>query len=640
MNPIAAILILCAAMGEDTRAYEFAEEIAGTADCVAFAGNGSLTVGIGATGGVAVVRWPDPTAPNQVTPEVEHRMPGAMWGVVRGDGIGWLPFSDGAIRVVSSPGDAPVIAIEYELGGAMESVFVHPELDVAVFHVEFKRETTPPAVAWFANFSPCTASMPGVPSSEALFPSRRDMIAFAENGVTFHARPDRAGNLEWTQTQAWTAGDKEPDWFKKGRGVWIGYAGEPQCSASVCGQERGEPSALALAESGAWNQDIRCVGACASASRMAIDPNRPVATMFVALGENRGSAQSALSTARERGYERLLDETKQWWANRLTNASLSYRAPDAIGRLYRRALQNVLLCTDIESGAIARAPHSTPPLAVDFPRLAGWTALALDLAGESELVDRQLKFIAAHVRAQDAPGAPAGSLPAALYATGDDAAPSVVLDVHAPAWLLWTIWRHDANVADDQREDYRAKMRNVVDLAGDFLANTCRSVRDTRVFTFDPARLSDAASFDTIAIACAGLRAATSFAQATGNDQPEWAARVIELEDYLRFHALDTAGNFRIADPVALWPTELIGVGDPRWAGHVQAAIDDIPSYTGPAALKTLANAAMLLRDQKDKLAVLRPLVEPTVQRVFDVYPCDSYYSALAMAVISIVYSA
>ena len=47
----------------------------------------------------------------------------------------------------------------------------------------------------------------------------------------------------------------------------------------------------------------------------------------------------------------------------------------------------------------------------------------------------------------------------------------------------------------------------------------------------------------------------------------------------------------------------------------------------------------MLLRDQKDKLALLQPLVGPTVQSVMDAYPCDSYYAALAVTVMLTVYN-
>lgn len=619
--------------------YGHFETIGGALDSAAFAGNGSLTVGVGEAGGLTVVRWPGATAPNQISRIGDTSPVGAMWGLPREDGIDWLPGS-GSVRVESPEDTAPILRIVYPARDATETVFVLPDTDVAVVHLQFNGQGPPSNVVWYSDFSPCTSTMRGVPSSESFFTARRDMIAYATDDAILHVRPERPGSIAWEAAETWMAGGAEPGWFGKGDGVWAAYATRPQPDGVLCADASGDSTVMALAESGSWGERQKVVGQCASAVRVPIDADTRSATLFIALGRDRKSAMAALGDARALGFEPLLERTRASWDEWLTKAALPNAAPEAVVGLYRTALRNLLLCADTESGAIARAPHSSPPLAVDFPRLGAWTVLALDRAGEVESAGQHVQFLADSVRQSDAPGAPAGTLPAALYVTGEDAAPQLVLDVHTPAWLLWSIWQHDAYVQAGEREEYRKEMWSVVELSGDYVASTCRAVRTTPVFSFDPATLSDRASLETIAIACAGLRAANAFALATGNERPEWTNRLLELEDYLRFHALDTAGNFKIPEPLVLWPTEFLGAGDARWTAPVETALERIPESDAPEALTSLANASMLLRDRHDKLTALRPLVEPVVRQALDRYPCDSYYSALAVVAILNVYSA
>jgi hypothetical protein len=624
----------------DGGSYGLLESIGGRADCVAVAGNGNLTIGFDAKGSVSVCRWPGTTSPNQISYSARTRSnTGAMWGTVRGKTVEWLPQTAGGIRVAAGDGAAPLVSVVYESVGITETAFVHPERDIAVFQLQFPQ--TPPELyaVWASDFSPCTKNMKSLPSLELFFSSRRDLVAFEENGAVYHARPTDAGSTAWDQADAWLSGGATPEWFKKSDGVWVGYSSAGTFFGAVCGAETGDRSALALAQSGAWGGQTKAVGLSASAAQIPIDSGSKTATVFIALGERRSDVDDALASARELGYDRLLDETQRWWRDRLAAAARPAAAPEAVNALYDRALRQLLVCVDKHSGAVARAPHSSPPLAVDVPRLGMWSTLALDFAGDSAAAGRHVTFYTQCARTSDAPGAPAGSLPAAVYGTGDDAAPQHVLDVQASAWLLWSIWQHDARLAEEERTRYRDEMWKTVELVGDFVSSWCRAARDTPVFSFDPARLSDTAALDTVAIAYAGIRAATSFATSIGKDKPEWPARAAELEDYLRFHALDATGNFKTGDPLILWPTDLVGVGNPRWAAPVQAAVDRIQADPGPAALKTLADAAMLLRDQKDKLAALQPLVEPTVRSVLDAYPCDSYYAALAVTAILAIYN-
>ncbi|MEK7862442.1 MAG: hypothetical protein AAB295_04170, partial [Chloroflexota bacterium] len=586
------VLIVGFAAIADTGSYGLLESVGGRVDCAAVTGNGKLTVGIDAKGAVSVCRWPGPTAPNQISyADTPPSNGGAMWGMVRGKTIEWLPRTAGDVRIAEGAGAAPVVHAVYERLGVTATAFVHAERAIAVFRLQFADPPQQAEVVWASDFSPCATNMRAVPSSELFLTSRRDLVAFAGNGAIYHARPDDAGSKAWDQADAWLDGGADPDWFEKRDGVWIGYSSSTPFSGAVCGAERGDRSAVALAESADWDRQTKAVGACASAARIPFDADGKSVTVFVVLGERRAHVDDALSAARAMGYDGLLEETQRSWREKFSAATRPVSAPAPVAALYERALRRLLLCVDEQTGAVARAPYSRPPFAVDMPRFGPWATLALDLANDTEAGGRLVEFHARCVRTSDAPGAPAGSLPAAVYSSGVEAAPRAVLDVQAAAWLLWSIWQHDARIAEQERQGYRDEMWKAVELAGDFVSSWCRAVRDAPVLSFDPARLSDSASLETVAVACAGIRAAGSFANAIGHDKPEWAARALELEDFLRFHALDAAGNFEIAAPLVLWPTELVAAGDPRWVAPVQAAMDRIQAGPGPESLKALADA-------------------------------------------------
>jgi len=334
-----------------------------------------------------------------------------------------------------------------------------------------------------------------------------------------------------------------------------------------------------------------------------------------------------------------LRSTTEWWETRVAQAVRPQFSNPAISPLYTRALRQLLVAADPRSGAVSRAAVADSPLFVDVTRQGAWTTLALDLAGYRDEASAHLDFYANAVRQDGSQSAPIGSLPAALYATGVEAAPDVVLDVQAAGWFLWSAWQHDAFLAEEHREAYRKKLWGAVNRTGDFISSWARAAHDTPALSFEPEVLRDSASIETFAIAHAGLRSAASFAQATGEEKPEWASRVTEMADVLRFQALDADGLFKTADPLAIWPADLVPAGDPRWAAAVYYALESIENNSPAESLEILARAAMVMRDQKENLASLEPLLAPVIQRALDAYPCDTYYASLSLAAILTTYS-
>lgn len=614
----------------------------GASDCVATSGNGSLTIGFDRNGSLSVCRWPGSTGPNQITYSGETSANrGGMWGIPREGGIDWLPekFADDA-NVTRAESGVPIVSVLYKSIGAVGTAFVCKDVDVAVFRLQFDKMPASNTAIWYSEFSPCTSTMRALPSSELLFPARRDMVTFAQYDTVYHGRPNAPSSSMWDDAESWLAGGDAPDWFTKGEGAWIACAADAKLPGVACGTENGDGSAIALAESAAWNTHMKSVGACASAVAVPIDPGTRAATIYVAFGETRAEADAKLSTARQHGYQALFDAARVGWKERAQFGAWPVGVSDDVMGLKERAVVTLLMLADTKTGAVARGPLSQPATCVAMPRDVAWITCALDRAGQTETASNLLKFYARCVRTSDAPGAPAGSLPAMLYANGEEAAPHTMLDVEAPAWLLWSIWQHDAQVPEQQREGYRAELHKSVESAGDYLSNWSRAVRDTPAFSYDYARKRDTHSLETIAVVYAGLRAADAFARAGGHEKPDWAARLIEVEDYLRFNALDPSTNFKIEAPLTLWMTDIVGAGDPRWQNAVQTATQNMQEYanTDTESLETLAQLAMLLRGQREKLDDLEPLVLPATKKALDANPCDSYYAALAVVAILTVF--
>ncbi|MCC6154589.1 MAG: hypothetical protein IT367_12555, partial [Candidatus Hydrogenedentes bacterium] len=584
--------------------------------CIAMSGNGSLTIGLDINGALSVCRWPGTTAPNQISYlGADSTYRGGMWGIPIDGGVEWLPLKYGDEAHVYLPeSGAPIISTIYKSIGAVATAFVCIDSDVAVFRLRFDKMPESKTVIWYSDFTPCTTVMRGLPSSELLFPGRRDMVSFTQDDTVYHCRPNAPSTAMWDDAESWLADGHEPPWFTKGDGAWIAYSTNAEFAGVACGAEQGEGAAIALAEAGSWNTQKKALGACASAVSLPIDPETRSATLYVAIGESRGDADAGLSAARQHGFQSLYDAVRTSWGERTQLGMWPIGVGDRVMELKDDAVVTLLTLTDSKTGAVARGPHSLPATCVALPRDVAWITYALDLTGHTETATKLLECYAKYVRLSDAPGAPAGTLPAQVYANGEEAASQIILDVEAPAWLLWSIWQHDAQVPEQQRAEYRKSLRKYVEAAGDFLSNWSRAVRDTPAFSYDYAQKRDVHSVTTIAIAYAGLRAAEAFMRASGEERKVWAQRSIELEDYLRFNALDSSNAFKVADPLSLWMTEIVGAGDPRWNATVQSVSEEIGANPNPQSLEKLAKLAMLLRDQNDKLSALKPVAAPTAQ--------------------------
>lgn len=640
---LACIFFAAASAGaQDLFASETWTELFGASELTAAAGNGGLTASVDSFGRIAVCRWPSPGHFDHVTSHVLENesgrgLGGACWAVRFDDSTFWLKGPPWKPARQLSNVDAPIIETVLELEGTpaqtTQTIFVHADKDLLVCRMKALYTSSAPEVFWYANFSPRTRLIPGVPVNDlSLAPG--GFVTFEDGGAIYHARPERVGSAHWEDTKKWVEGNgPEPRWFTRDSGVWIGYAASTEVDIAACGDGAGADSLSSQIDRGELRHGGAKVGQAAGAMRIAAEPDGQgyAATVYVAFGEDRRTVDDTLRYARDVGYERLAVETRERWRARVNELTRPDTTDSTVQQLYRQAVLQLWICTDRTTGAIVRAPVSRPPMGIDLTRDGMWTTLALNMVNAQESAGRHLDFYMRAIKQ--------GALLAALHADGEAALPSFVRDAESSAWWLWSVWQHDAFLREEARGEFRSSVWPSVEAVADYLVNWTAPLQTASVFTFDPASLSDAPSLSFVIAAYSGLKSASAMALAMGHDRPEWANRKSELEDYLVYRVFDADLRWKLEDPLSLWPSEFVGAGDPRWDGVVRGALARIESLPPDSGLELLANVAMLLRDQPDKLRELAPLVAPTVQRAIGHRVPDSLRAAQAIASILATFS-
>jgi hypothetical protein len=172
-------------------------------------------------------------------------------------------------------------------------------------------------------------------------------------------------------------------------------------------------------------------------------------------------------------------------------------------------------------------------------------------------------------------------------------------------------------------------MWTATDLSASFLTTWFRDPFVTTPFGFDPRVMRDRSSAEHAISAYLGLTSAIGIAETLGIPRTDWTTRKGELEDLVRSYVTDDNGQWKSDAPMSLGLTALVSDSDPVWEARVNQALQQIDSIPTPEAARTLCMAALTWRKSPEKLARIRPLVTPTLRRVREQYPADSYYAAL-----------
>ena len=426
---------------------------------------------------------------------------------------------------------------------------------------------------------------------------------------SYHFRPVAPGLYEWEFAKELTQVDaKTKAWARLGDGVWIAFAEENGEGTVHCGQETGAESVLAQANAGALPSVTSAVGQCASLLAVTPDPSsdgtRRV-TVFAAFAGSKIDADMALTRARETGFDQLLKETEAYWWDWVNARPLPPVVADFLERS-RRCLLHLAVATDRQTGGIARAPISRPPLFLDWPCHGAWVSHALDSAGLHDYAARHTAFYLSAVRMEATPPKPLGSLPWAGYTDGTEAAPATLVDAEGTALVLWSIWNHGRLLPPEQQTAYLGQCWDRLDRMGDFLAGWADTRTGEPLHSFTASRMRDVRSAELFEAVYLGLDKAVHIAGLLGHARPRWQTRLDQLGPLLRFHGLDPEGSWKTERPLALWPTGIIPPRDPRWERALETQLRRIDDLDGIEKARVLYLAALCLRENPQWFAKTR----------------------------------
>lgn len=584
----------------------------------AVSGNGGLTVGADITGGIAAVSWPSPgyheqtgaTCPRRFGQDVAPARRGCLWAVRLGQRTTWL--TEAPWRLASQkwpePG-IPIVEARFALdhasaAEAVQTWFVHPVLDVLAVRLDLHGMAEPFDLFWFQRLEPCARLLPELPPAGAVFPALRGFAAFVDaNGARLgHFRPHDPGGAAWAQAEELAArGASAGEWSRFDEGVWAGTASANPVIAFHVGRA-GTPDAAAQGiEAGRLARGRAATGQADAAWQLETLHTGEVfsAVVFMALGKNWAAVEENLHAATERGFDVLRQETEQHWRERIAVARAALADPEA-----RNALATILVCADRATGAVPRAPASGTPFAVTTPRQAAWVSLALNMAGSPEDAGRLIAFLADTQRRTSRIGAPLGSLPVAIYASGDEATPRAILQVETASWLLGALWVHAGFMAQTTAQLFLAEHWETVENAADWLAAWVLDGEVTRFLSFDPEYLRERQSVRTLLHVYTGLSAAIRIGEALNAPKAdEWTARRRELKSRIQFHLLNATEPIALDAEFPYWMRYIVPPEpEARWdVWDAVAAFDGVGRRLEDAAAPQHAFSQLAQSDRSDR---------------------------------------
>jgi len=276
-----------------------------------------------------------------------------------------------------------------------------------------------------------------------------------------------------------------------------------------------------------------------------------------------------------------------------------------------RALLTIYVARDARSGAIASSLAAQPARAVDRPALGAYINLALDLAGQHDMVEAHNLFYTRSQRqgqngsADPKQGKHEGSWASASFLDsppGAPGAPAVAPALVAPdsdfaidatGLALWTLGEHAKWIGDNEQNILNAKQRAYLESvfpAIERAANLLTNCVDAKTALPCPALEADGTakqppSLRGAAAAVLGLYSATQSAAVIGKtgDARRWQSRMFALKaqiDKLPPNGFLTAdrgyqGDFT-ARALAIWPAQLHGINDTRTASTALALRTDV----------------------------------------------------------------
>ncbi len=387
-------------------------------------------------------------------------------------------------------------------------------------------------------------------------------------------------------------------------------------------------------------------------------------SLLIAFGHDLAEARTALGTVKQASAAEREKAAMDAASSALDNARLPDPAlGDKIRKVALRALVNVYVARDRQSGAIVASVTRQPPYYLDWPRDGAFFDAALDVAGLTDWATQRIEWYAGLARTDPTKGSPlltpnvtvdpdtgAAEFPADAwemnyFADGEVGGP-IRFEIDNTGLHLWSIALHAATLDGSARKDFLDAVWPSTRRSLDLLA---RWKEDDKLPA--PANEDDhlelTSELQGATAVYAAMEAGARLARAVGDDasMKRYEARRAEL-------ATAIIGTYYVADKQlftdiranrdpnpglgtvawAIWPSRVLPPGDPRIEHQLDADMDAVTSILegnaegGSYVAKNIVAAALYGKDggARDKarhaLDLLADAATPDTQQFGETY--------------------
>lgn len=358
------------------------------------------------------------------------------------------------------------------------------------------------------------------------------------------------------------------------------------------------------------------------------------ASFFLGAGPTAAAALQALDEVRTQPAAALQAATAQAHHDWIEGLRLPdpERFDPLVVDFAARTLLNIRVGTDRNTGAIVASISRQPPYGQDWPRDGAFFNLALDVAGQTELVTERLRFYAELQRDEqveptgliDKPGPgfpddpdntnyPADAWEMNYYADGLVGG-NIRWEIDNTALLIWSYVAHAGAIDDEaERTAYLEEVYPTIERAADLLV----SWRDETTYLPWPANEDDNLAFTQglqgTGTSFGALRTAAMVARTLDHtdDAERWELRAAELRWAINNHLYDPETGFienvtenpgsagTGSSSWVAWPAQVFGPDDARLLAQLEANLEQVlwrlsPETTGGAYLTKTSLAVLL----------------------------------------------
>ena len=381
------------------------------------------------------------------------------------------------------------------------------------------------------------------------------------------------------------------------------------------------------------------------------------ASLYVSLASTKQQAAAIIENARAQGATDLLDETADYWRERMAEAFIPSSIDERRKRFCQRTLTNLLVGMDRDTNAIVASISRQPPYGLDWPRDGAFFNMALDIAGFTDIVTKRMEFYTAIQRKEDEPPVlfinapapedpddpesgmyPAGGWEMNYYANGKTGG-TIRFEIDNAALMLWSFGVHAAFIEDeDERMSYLESIYPSMKLGADLIARW----KDPETGLQAPANEDDNPSYTAglhgAVTVHLGLMTSARVAKmlGRGEDMDRWHARAREIKEAILEHLFDddhvlfksniSQGSVPPglgASSWLVWPVILLPPTDPRIINQVHTNMETAVAVlngegSGGSYLTKAMIAAAYTTGRNPQLDIVRDLLAEAVDLHFE----------------------